>query len=608
GYVPTETWKANFGFEPSAAETPIEYSGWGPAQDGALKPDFMALTGTLDESEYQATGYETPYGLYGVSGGTSAAAPNGAGLIALLVSAAKQTNVPYDVGRLRAALATTTKFLPDVEARVQGRGLIQVNEAWAALQRAAHWEPPEFSVEAPWVSAERSDAVVSRRDAKGLFEMGGWRPGQSGRRTITIVRTSGPEGPVSYRLRWHESVHEHGTPAFSSNLTQISLPLNQGVELPVQIRVGAAGSYSAIVDLIDPAADLVALSVMNTVLVGEPLVPAHHYEAKITGLLERPGNAVAWLEVPPGLSALSVQVSRDDGREFYLLGQDPTGRLIPYALYGSVAHEARAAVADGHTAQTIDAPVPGLWQFWFSERNSQIKPAVKRLAAVPWRMEFRGLRVAAQAPRAAGEGAPAQVVFSNQGADLGGARITGLGLGSAHEEVIRFNSRDEAAKQLVIDVPKGTDRLEIEGAVEGPSGRIGLYVYKKPDDPSKLIGDITSLVYYDGSHESHKRYVLRQPSSGTYIVAIDPLSVPVGGVRVRYRDVYFHSSFGEVSVSDKPDVLATRATRSASATVAVRARPAGDRVLVASVGLVSAEVGDLRMPRKDEAVVEEPLP
>ncbi len=59
--------------------------------------------------------------------------------------------------------------------------------------------------------------------------------------------------PATYRLRWHESRRQHGgSPAFSSTLAQIALPLNQPVELPVHIQIGEAGSYSAIVDLIDP--------------------------------------------------------------------------------------------------------------------------------------------------------------------------------------------------------------------------------------------------------------------------------------------------------------------------------------------------------------------
>ncbi len=63
---------------------------------------------------------------------------------------------------------------------------------------------------------------------------------------------------------------------------------------------------------------------MNTVLVGEPLSLTHGYQAKIDGLLQRPGNAVAWVEIPAGLSTLSVHVRRDDGGDFHLMAQDPT--------------------------------------------------------------------------------------------------------------------------------------------------------------------------------------------------------------------------------------------------------------------------------------------
>src|SRR3546814_16319358 len=78
---------------------------------------------------------------YGVSGGTSAAAPHAAGHLALLASAAREVGIPHDVWRLRAAIASTAKFLPGVEARAQGHGLLQVEDAWEALQPARAWHP-----------------------------------------------------------------------------------------------------------------------------------------------------------------------------------------------------------------------------------------------------------------------------------------------------------------------------------------------------------------------------------------------------------------------------------------------------------------------------------
>src|SRR3546814_1126415 len=54
---------------------------------------------------------------------------------------------------------------------------------------------------------------------------------------------------------------------FSSTLHEIDLPLGVPVTLPLDIAVGVSGSYSAIVDLVDPQVDLVAGSVPMAVLV-----------------------------------------------------------------------------------------------------------------------------------------------------------------------------------------------------------------------------------------------------------------------------------------------------------------------------------------------------
>jgi hypothetical protein len=156
GYTPKETWEANFGITPTNAFTPAPYTRYGPASDGGLKPDVLALTGTLSaviprpgfEGAFDSPYYKMPFG-YGLSGGTSAAAPNAAGNTALLISAAKQNKIPYDPERLRIALFSTAKFLDGVEARIQGRGLIQITQAWEALQRLKNYTPSSFVTEAP---------------------------------------------------------------------------------------------------------------------------------------------------------------------------------------------------------------------------------------------------------------------------------------------------------------------------------------------------------------------------------------------------------------------------------------------------------------------------
>lgn len=597
-YVPTETWKANSGFEPSADITPAAYSGWGPARDGGLKPDFLALTDTLSETVDKSHSYDPPFGLYNPSLGTSASAPNAAGLIALLISGAKQTGLAHDAPRVRAALASSSRFLPGVEARVQGHGLIQVSNAWTALRRAATWEPPSFTTRAPIVSAERRDGQLLHSQGRGLFEQGGWSPGQKGAREVVLTRTSGPPTPIDYTLRWHQT----GS-AFSSPLTHLVLPLNQPITLPVHIQIGAAGSYSAIVDLLDASVELVAHSVMLTVIVGTPL-NAGNDTARVAGTLLRPGNAVAWVEVPAGLSALTLRFTRaDKGPVDDLVVGDPTGRNLPYNLYGSPTFEATPGAArEGERMVTLAAPAPGLWQFFYEEGDWALKPAAERLKAVPWTMEFSGYRAHAE-PAPAEAAVLDAVTFLNTGAAIADAQVQGAGLGSAHRETFTLWPGAEAHLFTVL-VPEGATRLEVECDAPGAGAHVGLYVYKKPKDPAQMRGEATALAYYDPSYEAKKRYALSQPSPGTYVIAVDPLSVPAAGLKVTYSDAYFHPLFGEITVEDSAAAFGHGAKRAARVSMQVRARPAEGRQLIAEAELISSAIGSSRIEEKKPA---EPL-
>src|SRR3546814_5003791 len=77
---------------------------------------------------------------------------------------------------------------------------------------------------------------------------------------------------------------------FSSTLHEIDLPLGVPVTLPLDIAVGVSGSYSAIVDLVDPQVDLVAGSVPMAVLVADPLrmdgTPLHYRSEEHTSELQ----------------------------------------------------------------------------------------------------------------------------------------------------------------------------------------------------------------------------------------------------------------------------------------------------------------------------------
>ena len=227
-YTPPEAWKANFGVTPTASETLAPYSATGPTDDGGLKPDLLGVTGTLATntgfSKEVVKGekfYYTPPPGYMISGGTSAATPTAAGAATLLISAAKQADIPHDLARLRTALHSTAKFLPGIEARTQGNGLIQVAEAWQAMQKlkSPNWKPVEITSDAP-VKTATSRRLDTPDRGVGIFEREGWVPGMEATRDISFTRKNGPAKPVTYKLQWK------GDTGVFTSAQELVLPLN----------------------------------------------------------------------------------------------------------------------------------------------------------------------------------------------------------------------------------------------------------------------------------------------------------------------------------------------------------------------------------------------
>lgn len=597
GYTPPETWLANMGFEPSSEITLPAYSSWGPTSDGSLKPDFLALTTTLCERTSSASvAFEKPYGLYTVSGGTSGASPHAAGHLALLISGAKQKGLKYDWRRLRAAIATTAKFLPDVEARVQGHGLIQVVDAWRALNRANDWEPPVITSAANVTGHETSEAGRQTGTGRGLFESVGWEPHMTATRDIIVTRTTGQAGAKVYRLKWKDN-----SGAFTSPLTDVTLPLGQSVRIPVTIKVGETGSYSAILDLIDPEVDLVAHSVLATIFVPKSMNKVNGDKITIENTLNRPGNSVALINVPPGLSALRVRVKRADGIDdlpkngvdnWQFIVDDPLGRRLPYSMWRAPVNEGREAQpVKGEWIQIFPHPVPGVWQFFHEVRFPFVSATGAKLKSTDVTWEFTGYSIASR-----GDSGSGMVSFSNVSSSPLKAKISALGLGSERETSLTLKP-DAEATLFEIDVPAGSQRLEVNLTSADPKSIVGLYIYKKPDEPVESIDDLggaeynPAIIYYDNSGVVSKHWAIDEPKPGKYVVAIDPLRAPGTGVMVRYSDLIVNPVYGEVSCSDNESVITPGGEKSTKLEWNVRAVPTGNRKIVAVAALTSSDFG-----------------
>lgn len=230
-YITDDTYLADYGAQLYEQDNLHYFSSRGPREDGGFKPNVVASGAAISSIPmWQPQGclaQTCPVG-YALFNGTSMAAPQATGGAALLISAAKQTNVQYQPAQLRQALNSSTRYLTGrYQAYEQGNGLIDVGGAWNLLTTSIKTVNIQSSVP---VNTILSGFLATPGIGSGINDREGVIVGQSYTRQYTFVRTDGPGGTKTYNLNW---VDNDGT--FSS-AGSIALPKNVPVNLAVTIN------------------------------------------------------------------------------------------------------------------------------------------------------------------------------------------------------------------------------------------------------------------------------------------------------------------------------------------------------------------------------------
>ncbi|MGH7712321.1 MAG: S8 family serine peptidase, partial [Gemmatimonadaceae bacterium] len=292
---------ANHGVQVEHDDNLLITGGYGPMGNGALKPDVIAPSNYVSTGRGFVEGTAIP-GLmqlppgYNIAGGTSTATPTTAGAVALLISAAKQSNVRYDAYRLRHALMTSARWVPHLPANKQGNGVVNVAGAWEILKALDTVRTPVSITSRASVRHAASKLLTVADEGVGLFEREGWIAGDRSERTITFTRTSGPRGPMSFALGW---VGNDGT--FSS-ATSLTLPLNVAVPLTVSVAPTTGGVHTALLTLDNPSAPGFEYRTQATVVAAEPLLAASGFKSEKKLDVPRPGMSHLYYRVPEGAS------------------------------------------------------------------------------------------------------------------------------------------------------------------------------------------------------------------------------------------------------------------------------------------------------------------
>ncbi|GJF20288.1 S8 family serine peptidase [Streptomyces sp. HO565] len=573
--ISRETWAANYG---SAVETKyamMPFSSRGPREDGGFTPTLTAPGAAVNTIQtwmpgapVPEAGYQLPAG-YGMLQGTSMASPQAAGASALLLSAAKREGIDLTPATLRTALTSTADHIQGVQAYEEGAGLVNVPDAWRAIERGA--TAHDYTVKAP-VDTAIDQFLKTPGYGTGLYDReGGLKAGQKKTYEITLTRTSGADRAIRHELHFENNA---GRTFRIVGSDEVKLPLNKPVTVKVEARPGSEGLKSAILEVDDPRTEGIDKQVLTTVVVSAPL----NYTFSAKSSVQRNSTQSYFVTVPEGAKTLEVAIGGlKDKSQTRFIAIHPYGVPVdntstPYCynnyLDGNGCRPDVRAYAD---------PQPGVWEVEVESRRTS------PLLDNPYTLDVNLLgavfdpEVVTVPEAKAGTPATASWTVTNQYAALEG-KLVGGPLGSA--ETSRPSIKQGETRTTTVEVPAGATSLDVAiGGVSDAASDLDLTVY---DKDGKVVGQSA-----DG--DSEESVSIPAPAAGTYTVKVAGYSVPSGTTEYDYRDVYFAASLGSVTVDGSAPVkLGTgdSATVSGSAT-ALAAAPEG-REFFGRVQLVNA--------------------
>jgi hypothetical protein len=573
-YITDDTYLADYGAQLYEADNLHYFSSRGPAENGGFKPEVVAPGAAVSTTPLWQSGVGLPYALppgYQLQNGTSMAAPQTAGAIALLISAAKQTNVQHQPAQIRQALKSSTRYLSGrYQAYEQGNGLINVGGAWDLLKTNLKTVTIRSSVP---VNTILSGFLATPGFGVGINDREGVAAGDSYVRTYTFTRTSGPGGTKTYNLSW---VDNDGT--FSTSSTSISLPKNVPVNLDVTVSPATSGSHSAILNLDDPSTTGIDYQTMNVVIAADQFTADNNYSVAKTGNLG-PGQFKSYFfNVPAGTPAFKVDMTGGGpagAGAIRFLRWHPYGLGIDSNAVSNCYNGAPGGCSTGSaTSRTVTNPQAGVWEVTVdARRNSDAVSAPFTLTA-----SILGAIVSPNPDVIASATIGVPIGRSYDVTNILGAftgRAMGTGLGSAYLATPTIANLEQ--QQYLVNVAAGSTSLRATiGSPSDPAADLDLFVFNCTTGSCALAGQSA-----DG--DSEESVTINNPAAGNWVVLVDGFSVPAGSTTYNYVDVFANPAFGSISVTDANALRPAGTTWTVPASVTANAAPASGRVLLGNI-------------------------
>jgi hypothetical protein len=562
-YISKATYKSNYNADVPKVNGVFWFSSRGPREDGGFKPQIIAPGAAVSTIPGWQLGapvagtYDLPPG-YGMFNGTSMAAPEATGGAALLISAAKQSNVVWGPSRLRNAINSTADYLAkdNFGAFEQGNGLFAVAAAWNLLRKNP--TPSEITSRAP-VDTVLAGDLQDPGHGPGIYQREGWTTGDSRVLTIDFTRNSGKGS--DFKLTW---VGNDGT--FSA-AGSISLPKGSTVPLAVTVHPATAGVHSAILRVDDPSTDGIDYEVMNTVIAVDQFTTANGYTISYPLTVDRGDESRVFFNVPAAATAFRVDVNDIKG-VVRLHRFDPRGVPIPSG----------GPQDGGSFSRTESSPIHGVWEVSIDNlRTSDRKKATATIVGTVYGVNVNPSTWTID-PTEIGTPYTKDFTFTNALAAFTGNAVGG-DLGSKLTQ--RPNIQNHTQQKFYVTTTPGSTSLVAHignAAVQGTD--LDLYVY---DSQGNLVGSSA------GSTDT-ETVVVPNPAPDTYGVVVDAYNVPdPGSTDYDYFDMFTNPAFGSVSITDPSAPHPSGDTWTRTVTATALSAPSADRFLEGTVNVMAGD-------------------
>lgn len=514
------------GGRPLPASSVHPVSATGPSLDGAVKPDFLApmvrifanlpWNADLTAAPQNAPVRRVPAG-YGISAGTSSCSPYAAGVVALLLSAARQSALELSLEGLSRALKVTARPIRGFQAFQQGNGALDIKAAWQDVMNP--YVPPRITADATIVHPLALYAARAN-EGTGLLEFEGWKAGMKGTREIRLRRESGPDQPITYRLVWNA---DDGT--FSTAAT-VTLPLNVTVPLRIDVGVKTAGAHSGLLTLHDLRTGAAAFRTQATIVASESF-DGTNGSLTVSGSVALMRANAHYLDVPTGTGTLLFDLKIDRGVVLPTLLQS---HGLPDGYYFHVHPLDFITMGPGRYQVRMPDPEPGTWTFGMKNTSTGLPAAFDQIGPrddddASYTLTARAFAASIQ-PVLLPSGTGLSVALTNVGTTID-EPVTDAWPGQLRTHRQPFRA-DGLSNLIEIDVPVGAAALSLH--LRAGSSVADLFLY------DCTTGDCFA---YDIAFPAATSQTLRvrQPGPGRWVAAVNAAPIPAGAGSFELEEV-----------------------------------------------------------------------